>query len=1588
MAGDLDIVGGAAVDVVPIVPNFHNKLKTAILPIADQVGAEAGRKMGERMGDTMRASLTGDGQRIGNDLGDAIGDAAARRIITAIPNAVNNGGQAARRAATRQGNDVGGAFARSIKSKLEVAFRSLPKADVRLGDTGFNADLARLRARMEVLGNKTIGVDIDAGTALAEVSAIDAELARLGANHTDVNVRADTAAARAQLALVQRQINEIDRDDVRVRVRANTAQAQAALFQLAIALGGVAALPLIPIAAAGIGAIASAAVAAGAGVGALALVAIPAIKGVTSVLQAKSAAEKEAANATSNGAAESVKAAQSAMQMVGAQQALSSAHRQAAQSIAQANRQVEDAERAVAQAARRAADQRRQAAQSVERAERSLSDAKRQARQAEEDLTQARKDAAQQLADLNDRVLDGMLDQREASLRVREAQEELDRVIADPKATDLQRERAQLALDQSKRAAEQQVKDQTELQAEAAKARAAGVDGNTDVQRAADRVADAQRNVQDQTRAVADAQREAARASVEAAQTVADAQRGLSDAVRGAADAQVQAADSIASAERGVESARLSGIDTTAKAATKADEYRKSLANLTPEQRDLYESIAGPRGLKSAFSAWQKSLQPHVLPLFTRGVNGAKRSLPGLSPLVRNSADAIDVLMDKASRQLKNPFWQDFKKGIATSAKPAIIGLGVSFGNIFKGMAGVVNAFFPHMDSISSRMQRITGRFAKWGTSLKGSPQFERFLAYADEMGPRVARALGDMGGAVFDVAKALGPLSGPILDLFGAAARAISWIAEECPLAIQLMYGLLIVTRLWSLALSMSPVGRVIVALVALGVAVKYAWDHFEWFRKAVTGTWSAIQSTARFAWESVLRPVFSGMRTATVAVGNAALWLWKNAISPAFNGIVFIGKLLVVTLVTLVFAPIIIAIQAVGAVADWLWRVAIEPSFRGIAAGAMWLWTTILEPTFSSIWSGLRWVGNKFSWLYDRTVKPATDAIAGAARWVWTKALRPTFRGIWDGLKWVGDKFRWLYDRGVRPPMNAISDKANWLYRKGLKPAFDRVKSAVALVGQAFGKARDAIKVAWNKVSGIAKKPVNFIIEWVYRKGIKAVWDKVAEFVGLDKLPAGPKLLEAGGTVGNGWGPAVPMKTNRPTAIVGEGNPRFPEYVIPTDPKYRSRAMALHQAAGTQLLAKGGVLGGIGGAWDWTKDTVSDVVGKGIDWAKTGADLLLHPGKIWTKLVKPIVGKIGKGVGVAAHWGKAVGKLPLKMISGLKDKIIDAVTSLGGSGGGGGGVWQKPVDVPYGTRFGKRGSMWSSGRHTGLDFPAATGTAIKAVADGRVMQATGGGPYGNHLLINHGGGLESVYAHLSKIMTTVRDRVGQGEQIGKVGATGNTTGPHLHLEARKGGRAIDPMPFLTSGGKTFNAKAVGAAQRYAKSILGRYGWGQGQFGPLKKLWHGESGWRWNADNPTSDAYGIPQSLPGSKMASEGSDWRTNYKTQVRWGLKYIKNRPDYGSPAAAYSKWLARSPHWYDEGGYLPPGLNLVANGTGKPEPVFTSGQWDTLRASQSGGATEVHADVRVYVGDREITDIVRTEVTARESSTATAIDNGRWG
>ena len=118
-------------------------------------------------------------------------------------------------------------------------------------------------------------------------------------------------------------------------------------------------------------------------------------------------------------------------------------------------------------------------------------------------------------------------------------------------------------------------------------------------------------------------------------------------------------------------------------------------------------------------------------------------------------------------------------------------------------------------------------------------------------------------------------------------------------------------------------------------------------------------------------------------------------------------------------------------------------------------------------------------------------------------------------------------------------------------------------------------------------------------------------------------------------------------------------------------------------------------------------------------------------------------------------------------------------------------PTEGRITSRYGVSSRIRKS-THTGLDIAAVTGTDIKVVADGTVISANYNGSYGNLVKVDHGNGVETWYAHTSKMLVKAGDAVKAGDVIAKVGSTGNSTGPHLHLEIRINGEHVDPQDYL----------------------------------------------------------------------------------------------------------------------------------------------------------------------------------------------------
>lgn len=1504
-------VGSVEVDVVPNARGIQSHLRGALVPAATQVGDEAGRAAGNAFGPAMRGAV---GDAIGARIGQQIGQQIATRITASIRDSLRDGvvqgGRTARPAATRQGSDTGGAFGRAFRSRLQAAMQNLPRADVRLGDAGFNADMARLRARLETLSNKRIGVDVDAATALAEIQRLESDLRRLGANHPDINVRVDTGQAIAELEALRAQVSRLDGQTARVDVDTSSAVSSFGMLATAAIAFGPAIIPALPVVAAGLGAIAAAAVAAGAGIGSIALVAAPAFKGIASALQAQKAAQDAATNSSLRGGQAASQGASRALQMQGAQQSLATAHRNAARQISQAERGVTDAVRSASEANRRAkqqladavqqaADRQRQSAEQVARAEDSLADAQRDAQRAQEDLNQARRDAAQDLAELTDRLAGAQLSERDAALSVQEAQQRLREVQAQgSKATLLEQQRARLAYDQAVQRLKEARTETKSLTSEKKAADKAGVEGSETVRDAQERLRRADEAVTEQQQGLARARSDAARQQVESQRAVAEAQRNVArtqeDGARSVARAQEQlvaaqqsAADSIASAQRQIASSSLSAAGGVDQAAIAQAKYQAELAKLTPAARETMDAYVGLRG---AFSAWSKSLQPAVMPIFTRALEGMRRALPGITPFVREAAAAIGELQDRASRGFRSEGWKEFKADLSGSVRPAIVGLGVAFANLFKGMGGVIQAFLPHMDSISGRMQTITQRFATWGTSLKGSPEFERFLSYSSQQAPIVAEMFGNLMRAFFDLGVALAPLGGTAISFINALTAGISAIPTDVLTVLGVAFASVAIgaklaaiglavwraaqtaatiatalltgqTLALNAAMRANLIGIIVTALAALVVAIIYAWQNWDGFRNVVLAVWNAIKVAALFVWTSVLKPTFAAIVTALRAVGMWATWLWVNAIQPAFSFIATAAKILLTAVVVLVLLPIIATIKVVGAIARWLWTRAVKPAFEGIAAVAKWLWFNILKPYFGYIVAQFRFA-------------------AAIGQWLWQKALAPAFRGI-------GAVAKWLHDKGIRPAFNGIRSVISTVWENGIRPAFDALKTAVGLVADSFESARKSIKTAWDKLKGVARAPVQFVVDTVYNNGIVGVWNKVASAFGAPKLS---KFKFASGGIMPGYTPGRDVhKFVSPTGGALElsgGESIFrPEFTRAVGSGFVGAMNSIAKSRGAQ-----GVKAALAPVFGGNPATSTD---RSLRYAGGGVVQSFADGGIF--------GWIGKAASTVAGAGSA--------------------------------AWNAI----------KEGASW-----LGDTLEASARAGVKAVV--------------NPLLKSFPG----MDTGIGKMIRRIPDRIldalfGYSKKADDKGA-GGIGGPKIQ-KALNWAKTQNGKPYQWGGNGNPSWDCSGFVSAIESVIRGQKPhrrWSTHAFSGKTA----PPGWVYHGNSPFK--VGITAAGVGHTAGTLGKT-----KVESRGGDGVVVGNRARGYNDSLFTSWYGFKPGSYDSGGYLQPGLNLAYNGTGRPEPVFTTRQANALTSMAGRGTSGPAAfEGNLYLESGEFLGVVRGE------------------
>ena len=666
--------------------------------------------------------------------------------------------------------------------------------------------------------------------------------------------------------------------------------------------------------------------------------------------------------------------------------------------------------------------------------------------------------------------------------------------------------------------------------------------------------------------------------------------------------------------------------------------------------------------------------------------------------------------------------------------------------------------------------------------------------------------------------------------------------------------------------AMNANPIGLVVLALIALGAGFVLLWNKSETFRRIVTGAWNGIKDAALGVWGWMRDTLWPGIRGVWDWISGGFIGV-KDKIVGAWDNIT--GK----------FS------------AAWTWVSGIFKNnwqtILGILTGPVgWAWLAI-----RGHWDSIT---QKFGAAKDWVVgafKTSWNAVTGVLRWPVDEGRRlivsawDTIVSKFNGVKtWVTGAFKREWE-GIKkiftdPVDAAKSAIATILGKEGMEKV---MSSAVAAVGR-----------IWTGIKRLFWAPIDFVVNTIFNGTFLGALRKVpglGSIIPTVRISA-PKGLARGGILPgfsrwrDGDDQLVPMRR-------GEG-----VYVSEAmrDPYERARLHAVNQAAmaGKSLsafqhengsmyggFAKGGVvLPGAGGFTDYQNRLIA--LGRRLQ--AMGFAVWEGPGPFGPITPVHMVNSDHyRGNALDVNW------MPSSQEPAKIDSIINMVRAAGF-----GALWRRPGHYDH--------------LHIG---PSASVAAIGG------LPALGG-------LGDFTGTAEGGFDPLGFIRNKVA-----GWFDGAASKLGGSWIAKMPVEIAKkaaGGLltwAADKVAsfFGLSGGDDPAPAAKGGNRSIGQQMAAALGWTGNQWTALERLWDGESGWNHLARNPSSGAYGIPQSLPASKMRAAGADYLTNPATQIKWGLSYI--RSTYGTPANALAKWNSRWPHWYENGtDYHPGGYAYVGD------------------------------------------------------------------
>jgi TP901 family phage tail tape measure protein len=673
------------------------------------------------------------------------------------------------------------------------------------------------------------------------------------------------------------------------------------------------------------------------------------------------------------------------------------------------------------------------------------------------------------------------------------------------------------------------------------------------------------------------------------------------------------------------------------------------------------------------------------------------RAGPDLAAAIREGRFDLDELMATIANG------KDTILGVADDTSSLSQKLGILKNRVLVGLEPVAIKVFDALsdgaarmlegwDAIAPTVGRVMGAIRGWvdnvsrwwadhGPAIVGAAQsIGKGVLRAGEMIKNAAQTIvrnwDRIRGPVAAAAKVIGAVMIPVLIRLGvqstisAAKQAAAWlvtstasgrakaayikdtlvmVARWAWMGVQALAHAAKIAAAW--LISLGPIGLVIAAVAAVALIVV---KNFDTIKRVISGVWEWIRDhwkqifmvltgpiglavvaiishwdKIKGAFFAALHWVLDAVKTGWHAVQDATLAVW-NAIG---------------TFISFIWGRIKSAVAtAVNAV-----RATVSAVFNAVRNGVSVVWNAIKD-LISNAWAGIKIIVQSAVALVKLYISTGFNAAKTVALTIF-RAIRDTLSGIWESIKTkVRDAAQWIKDQ--------VSGK------------FTAVKDAIL---NAFRGVRDAMGSIWNAVKNKVRTPVNAIIGFINTLigGIDRVLEILPGNLSLDyRIPqmgsggivAGTRASTA--VAGMARGGVAPFVTDGVRAIVGEGNPRYPEYVIPTDPQYRNRAtMLLAQAAarvgGIPMYGIGGVIGDIG-------DAIKSAVGGAVGTFRKGAAMAIFgPAKaVFDRAIGQVPWKFLRQI------GGAFSKWIYDFVKGVDDKGTTGGGAPGGPFAGGSGV------------------------------------------------------------------------------------------------------------------------------------------------------------------------------------------------------------------------------------------------------------------------------------------------------------------------------